>query len=329
MEVGWAWSAPHFIYIHHAPISRYQSLILFFSLLVFPLHVSQCLLSAFVVLITTYPELSRSSEMLQQSVLQETWNREHQLPQVFSDPSRNQVNIPGSSMKLVRVLESVAQFLRQGLPRLWSILILRVRLVPLSKILVCFLCRLIRCWTVLYSLRQFVRNTCRHIHLKTVIYSQPVHVFLHLTILRTSSGQSLLKVTKQSFRRLCRSLLQQSANYGSQKGWKLLMIWPACTRRHERSATIWTSTAWKINTLIPLLKAGLLPGDGSPVGRGTACADESARCFPLVPFQTTKYLRMTASVKSAQATCLLSPIRRFQHRRQPRQESQPSILPRQ
>ena len=36
--------------------------------------------------ITTYPELSRSSEMLQQSVLQETWNREHQLPQVFSDP---------------------------------------------------------------------------------------------------------------------------------------------------------------------------------------------------------------------------------------------------
>ena len=58
---------------------------LFFGPLVFPLHVSQCLFSAFVVMITTYPELSRSSEMLQQSVLQETWNREHQLPQVFSD----------------------------------------------------------------------------------------------------------------------------------------------------------------------------------------------------------------------------------------------------
>ena len=52
----------------------------------FPLHVSQCLLSALVVLITTYPELSRSSEILQQYVLQETWNRERQLPQVFSDP---------------------------------------------------------------------------------------------------------------------------------------------------------------------------------------------------------------------------------------------------
>ena len=77
---------PHFIYIHHAPISRHRSFALFFGLLVFPLHVSQCLLSAFVVLITTYPELSRSSEMLQQSVSQETWNREHQLPQVFSDP---------------------------------------------------------------------------------------------------------------------------------------------------------------------------------------------------------------------------------------------------
>ena len=81
MEVGWAGSAPHFIYIHHAPISRHQSLVLFFGLLVFPLHVSQCLLSALVVLITTYPELSRSSEMLQQSVLQETWNKE-----VSSDP---------------------------------------------------------------------------------------------------------------------------------------------------------------------------------------------------------------------------------------------------
>ena len=86
MEVGWAGSGPHFIYIHHAPISRHRSFALFFGLLVFPLHVSQCLLSAFVVLITTYPELSRSSEMLQQSELQETWNKEHQLPQVFSDP---------------------------------------------------------------------------------------------------------------------------------------------------------------------------------------------------------------------------------------------------
>ena len=85
MEVGWAGSAPHIIYIHHAPISD-TKVFLFFGLLVFPLHVSRCMLSAFVVLITTYPELSRSSEMLQQSVLQETWNKEHQLPQVFSDP---------------------------------------------------------------------------------------------------------------------------------------------------------------------------------------------------------------------------------------------------
>ena len=162
-----------------------------------------------------------------------------------------------------------------------------------------------------------------------MLYSQPVHLFLHLAILHASSGQSLLKVIKQSFPRLCRSLLQQSANCGSQKEWKLLMIWPACTRRHEKSVTIWTSTGGKINTLIPLLEVGLLPRDGSPVGRGTACADGSARCFPLVPFQTIKYLRMTVSVKSAQRTCLFSPIRRFQHRQQPRQESQPSILPRQ
>ena len=96
---------------------------------------------------------------------------------------------------------------------------------------------------------------------------------------------------KQSFRRLCRSLLQQSANCGSQKGWKLLMIWPGCTRRHDRSVTIWMSTAWKINTLIPLLKAGLLPGDGYPVGRGTTCADESARCFRLVPFPDNKVFK--------------------------------------
>ena len=205
------------------------------------------------------------------------------------------MNNPGSSMKLVSVLESVAQFLRQ--PRLWSILVLRVRLIPFSKILVCLLCRLVRFWTVLHFLRQFVRNTCRHIHLKTVLHSQPVHLFLHLAILQTSGGRSLLKVIKQSFRRLCRSLLQQSAKCGSQKEWKLLMIWPACTRRHDRSATIWTSTAWKINTLIPLLKAGLLPGDGYPVGRDTTCG--------LVPFQTTKYLRVAASVKSAQMACLL------------------------
>ena len=72
----------------HAPRThlRHQSLFLFFGLLVFPLRVFRSLLSAFVVLITTYPELSRSSKMLQQSVLQETWNKEHQLPQVFSDP---------------------------------------------------------------------------------------------------------------------------------------------------------------------------------------------------------------------------------------------------
>ena len=73
-----------FTYTTHP--SQTPKFVLFFGLLVFPLHVSRCLLSAFVVLITPYPELSRSSEMLQQSVLQETWNKEHQLPQVFSDP---------------------------------------------------------------------------------------------------------------------------------------------------------------------------------------------------------------------------------------------------
>ena len=36
--------------------------------------------------------------------------------------------------------------------------------------------------------------------------------------------------------------------------------------------------------MIPLLKAGLSPGDGCPVGRDTTCADESARCFCLFPF---------------------------------------------
>ena len=83
--VGQGLHQTSFTYTMH-PSQDTEVLLLFFGLLVFPLHVSQCLLSAFVVLITTYPELSRSSEMLQQSVLQETWNREHQLPQVFSDP---------------------------------------------------------------------------------------------------------------------------------------------------------------------------------------------------------------------------------------------------
>ena len=76
----------HTSYAYTTHPSQTPKFVLFFGLLVFPLHVSRCLLSAFVVLITTYPELSRSSEMLQQSVLQETWNKEHQLPQVFLDP---------------------------------------------------------------------------------------------------------------------------------------------------------------------------------------------------------------------------------------------------
>ena len=66
------------------------------------------------------------------------------------------------------------------------------------------------------------------------------------------------------------------------------MTWLACTRLLDRFATIWTSTAWKIHTLIQLLKVGLLPGDGYPVGRDTTCTDESARCFRLVLFQTKK-----------------------------------------
>ena len=91
-----------------------------------------------VVLITTHPELSRFSEMLQHSVLQKTWNREHQLPQVFSVPLTKLDGQSESSMKVVCVLESVVQFLRQ--PRLWSTLVLRIQLNPFSKILVCLLC---------------------------------------------------------------------------------------------------------------------------------------------------------------------------------------------
>ena len=41
------------------------------------------------------------------------------------------------------------------------------------------------------------------------------------------------------------------------------------------------------------------------------------------------WIAQGVSVKSAQRTCLFSPNRRFQHRQQPLQESQPSILRRQ
>ena len=59
----------------------------------FPLHVSQCLLSAFVVLFTTYPELSKSSEMLHKR----HGTRHINFHGCFRFPSRNQTNNPGSS----------------------------------------------------------------------------------------------------------------------------------------------------------------------------------------------------------------------------------------
>ena len=209
MEVGWAGSAPHFIYIHYAPPLKTPKFgFVLWSFGVSFACISQCLLSALLFLITTYPELSRSSEMLQQSVLQETWNREHQLSQVFSDPSRNQMNNPrkldeaGVSLVECCSIPAYTEIVEHTYPASSAGPVEQDPCVPLVQI-----GQMLDSSTLL---RQFLRNTCRHIHVKTVIYSQPVHHFLHLAILETSGGPVTVEGDQAVF-----SEIMQITNFSS------------------------------------------------------------------------------------------------------------------
>ena len=110
-EVGWEGSPPYFIYMHHTPISRHRS----FSFVLWSFGVFFACISIFVLGHCCCDHNIPSALQAPQRCCNNLYYRRcgtanSNFHRCFRITSRNQMNNPRSSMKLVWVLVRVTQF---------------------------------------------------------------------------------------------------------------------------------------------------------------------------------------------------------------------------
>ena len=149
-------------------------------------------------------------------MLQETWKGEHQLPQVFSDPltksdeQSRKLDEAGVSLGECYSNSASTEVVEHTCPASSADPVQQDPCVPPVQI-----CQILNSSTLLETSCSGYLSS--HSSKNSATTLSTVHLFLLLAILQTFGVRSLLKVIEQSLRKLCRSLLQQSANCGSQK----------------------------------------------------------------------------------------------------------------